>query len=310
MDPTVVKELMRETRRLQRRLWLERSLFILLLVPMSTLWLYPRFADGPTAIQVDGRTVAVVASREAAERTLTVVKEARAGKDAASATFARPVVLRRAGRAAGGPVSEEAAAARVGEVVSVTAPRAVILVDGRPVVALPSEREAGAALALVKAHYSEQADRLVEEPSFKEQVTIRRQLAPGELWKASAEEAATFLREGPVTEGARHTIAPGDTPSGIATQYHLTVDALTRLNPGLNPGALRLGDTLNVNASAQPPLTVVVRARVRRLPKSLRTAELRHGPAEVTYENGTPVAATAVTKTPTLEKPKGGVVRF
>jgi LysM repeat protein len=310
MDQTVVKELMRETRRLQRRLWWERSLFILLLVPMGTLWLYPRVADGPTAIQVDGRTVVVVASRAAAERTLAAVKEARAGKDAANVTFARPVVLRRVGRAALAPVPEAAAAARVGEVVSVQAPRAVILVDGRPVVALPTEREAGAALALVKAHYADQADRLVEEPSFKETVTIRRQAAPGEIWRASAEEAAAFLREGPVTEGARHTIAPGDTPSGIAGKYRLTVDELIHLNPGLRPGALRVGGTLNVSAAARPPLTVVVRARVRRLPKSLRAPDLRRGPAEVTYENGAPVAATAVTRTPTLERGSEGVFRF
>jgi len=78
----------------------------------------------------------------------------------------------------------------------------------------------------------------------------------------------------------------------------------------MRPGALRVGDTLNVDAAAQPPLTVVVRARVRRLPRSLRTPDLRRGPAEVTYENGIPVAATAVTHTPTLETGKPGVVRF
>jgi LysM repeat protein len=310
MDETIVRELVRETRRLKRRLWLERSLFILLIAPVGTLWLYPRVAGGPTAIQVDGRTVAVVADRDAAERALAAVKQSRAGADAAHATFARPVELRRVGRAAGSAVPEAVAVERLAAAVSIQAPRAVILVDGKPVVALPTEREAGAALAMVKAHFAEQAGRLVEEPRFKQQVTIRRQLASDAIWRPRAEVAARFLREGPATTAARHTIVAGDTPSGIAGKYDLTLEELTRLNPGMRPGALRVGDTLNIRSPAQAPLTVVVRARVRRLPRSLRTPDLRRGPAEVTYENGLPVAATAVTRTPALNLPRGGVVRF
>lgn len=310
MDETIKRDLVRENHALKRRLWMERSLFVLLLAPVGTLWLYPRVADGPTAIQVDGRTVAVTESRQAAERALAMAKQSRAGEDAPDAVFARPVTLRRARGGTASAVSEQAAAEQLAAAVSVEAPRAVILVDGRPVAALPTEREASAALTMVKAHFAGQVERLVEEPRFKQQVTIHRQPVPSEIWRPHARAAAAFLREGPPTAASRHRIEPGDTPSGIAARYQITLDELSRLNPAMRPGALRVGNTLNVRSPAEAPVTVVVRARVRRLPRSLRTPDLRRGPAEVTYENGLPVAATAITKTPTLESLRREVVRF
>lgn len=304
MDEGIVKELARETQRLRRRLWLERSVFILLLVPMGTMWLLPRLAGEATAIQVDGRPVAVVESPAAAERVLETVKRHRAGDAAAEAVFGRPVTLTRAGRDAGVPVGEETAIRRLAAEVSVLAPRAVILVDGTPRVALPTEREAAAALALVKAHFAGQVDRLVEEPRFKQAVTIARREVPTELWKPNAEAAATFLREGPEGSPATHLIVPGDTASAIAEKYRLTLEELQRLNPGMRVSRLRVGETLSVRSPREAPVTVIVRARVQRLPRGLRVPGLRHGPAEVTYENGIPVAATAVTKTPRLDVPE------
>jgi hypothetical protein len=51
------------------------------------------------------------------------------------------------------------------------------------------------------------------------------------------------------------------------------------------------------------PLTVIVRARVKRVPRGLPAPVPRRGPAEVTYENGVPVAATRVTGVPAFAAP-------
>jgi hypothetical protein len=306
MSLVEVSVLERQVRRLRRRLWLERSLFILLLVPAGTLWLLPRLSAGPSAICVEGQPVAVVASRAAAERVLAAVKREKAGAAAASATFAREVTLSRAGRGAGERVPEAEATRRLAASVPIEAARAVILVDGKPMAALPTEREASAALDTVKAHYAAQAPNLVEEPRFKQQVTLVQQSAPAELWCADAHAAAALLREGRGGPPEEHRITAGDTAGGIATRYHLSLAELGRLNPGLRPTRLRVGDAVRVRSPRAAPLTVIVRARVKQVPRNLPPPAPRRGPAEVTYENGVPVAATRVTGHPTFVAPDFG----
>jgi hypothetical protein len=292
-----------QVRRLKRRLWLERTLFILLLAPAGTLWLLPRLSAGPSAICVEGHPIAVLANRAAADRVLTAVKQEKAGAAAGSATFAREVTLTRAGRDAGAPVPEPEAARRLAAAVPIEAARAVILVDGKPMAALPTEREASAALDTVKAYYAAQAPNLVEEPRFKQQVTIVQRPAPSDLWCADVHAAAALLREGRGGPPEEHRIATGDTVGGIAERYRLTLAELTRLNPGLRPTRLRVGDTVRVRSPRAAPLTVIVRARVKRVPRHLPPPAPRRGPAEVTYENGVPVAATSVTGHPAFAAP-------
>lgn len=48
---------------------------------------------------------------------------------------------------------------------------------------------------------------------------------------------------------SQYTIRAGDTLSQIAEQHRITLDALMLANPQANPGALRVGDTLNIPAS-------------------------------------------------------------
>ncbi len=55
----------------------------------------------------------------------------------------------------------------------------------------------------------------------------------------------------PTTTPILYTIAKGDTLSGIAARYHITVDALLAANPGINAGALVVGKTLVIPTGAQ-----------------------------------------------------------
>jgi hypothetical protein len=289
-----------QVRRLQRRLWLERTLFALVLLPLCTLWLFPRLSTGRAAICVDGQPIAIVADRATAERALKAAKEERAG-NVAEAKFARPVTVTRAGRGDGPAISESEAARRVLAAVPVLAPRATILVDGRPVAALPLAYDANAALDMVKAHYAAATPDLVAEPTFKEQVTVASRVVPADLWLPDAKAAAARLIEARGEPAESHAVSPGDTAEAIAARYQISLDALQRYNPGLRLTRLRVGDLVSVQAPPAPPITVVVRARVARVPRELRTAKLRRGPAEVTYENGVAVSATRAPGTADME---------
>jgi LysM repeat protein len=48
---------------------------------------------------------------------------------------------------------------------------------------------------------------------------------------------------------SRYTIQPGDTLSQIAERYRIILDALLAANPGVDPNALRVGESLNIPAS-------------------------------------------------------------
>lgn len=61
------------------------------------------------------------------------------------------------------------------------------------------------------------------------------------------------------------TIRAGDTLDRIARQRHATVDLLIRLNPGVDPRRLRVGDHLSVLDATAIPLRIEVVLSTRRL---------------------------------------------
>jgi LysM repeat protein len=71
--------------------------------------------------------------------------------------------------------------------------------------------------------------------------------------KKGEKEAAAAGKKGdkeaaaaPAGKGTYHTVVSGDTPGRIAKQYGTTVDALTKLNPGLSPTKMKLGQKIRV----------------------------------------------------------------
>jgi LysM repeat protein len=47
--------------------------------------------------------------------------------------------------------------------------------------------------------------------------------------------------------GQYYTVASGDTLGSIAAKYSTTVEELMRLNPGVDPAALRVGQKIRVS---------------------------------------------------------------
>lgn len=70
------------------------------------------------------------------------------------------------------------------------------------------------------------------------------QAMPAERAVAGAVQSADGTRPGSAYH--RHTVQRGESPYSIARKYGVSLDALMRANPGLNPQKLRVGQVINV----------------------------------------------------------------
>jgi LysM repeat protein len=312
-------------RRLRRRLWIERLLFLLVLLAITGVWAYPLLNPGVWAVYVDGQPVVALRDRDRARAVLEQVKRAGAGSTA-DVSFVRPVIVARANPAYVEMADFQTAVQRVGAAVQLRAPRGVIYVNGMAVVALPDEAQAKSVLERVKSRYAANLDGLTAAPTFKENVEVRPESADQDAW-ADADTALGLLT-GEGDEPKRHTVVSGDSAWTIAHNYGLTVDALKKLNPSVNLARLHTGDTLSVAKPAEPPLTVVTQGqqtqeaalpfRVQTRPSPKMYAGKREviqggkpGRQRVTYrlrsENGQPVAKQVLNHT-TLAAPRDQIV--
>ena len=79
--------------------------------------------------------------------------------------------------------------------------------------------------------------------------TAARPTAPTTTTRATTTGRIVLTDTAPTTtaEGRYHTIESGDTLGSIALQYDTTVEELVRLNPDVDPSALRVGDRIRVD---------------------------------------------------------------
>jgi len=184
-----------------------------------------------------------------------------------------------------------------------------IVVNGRTLTALPSRREAEDALNAVKARYSAHLPHLMEEPSFKEPVAVRKQAVPTKLIAPNADAAADALTGGSGALGL-HRVAAGENAWLIAKRLGITHEELAKLNPGRDLEHLNVGDLLRTRPDAVVLTVVTKELRTRRTytppeerriasPKMYRGKQIlvqpgRWGLKEIEYvrvcENGLPVS--------------------
>jgi len=253
-----------QLQQLRRRLQGERSLFLSLLVLLAVLFYFTALAHRVYAILVDGVEWVYVGDEPTARAVVDQVLRQKAAAirspqtdgEATEAIFVQEVtwrpVLRRGQGLATAPEAQELLA----RAVDVKVLAAVILGDGKPLVALPKRLDASEALEILKARYAERVKVLVEEPRFKEKVTIEERYVRQEQWVPSVEEAVRILSQGPV-EARSYRVRAGDVAGRIAREHGLTLRQLQDLNPGRDLDHLRIGETLRLTSS-QPLLTVVV----------------------------------------------------
>jgi len=90
----------------------------------------------------------------------------------------------------------------------------------------------------------------------------------------------SLLRPAPAYSQSTYTVQPGDTLWLIARRYGTTVAELQRLNPGINPSRLQVGQRLTIPAAGQAsaPASGVTRAEDVELLARLIAAEAQGEP--------------------------------
>jgi LysM repeat protein len=262
-------------RRLSRRLWMERILFVFVLTGGAGAWAYPALFPSVWAAYVDGKPVVAMRERAAIQTAVEQVKREEAEATPA-ATFTQRVRIDRADPRRVTLADARTAVERLKSALQVCGPRGVIYVDDLSVAALPDAAQANAVLEQVKASFAARLDELDGPPSFKEKVEVRQEPAEQEAW--ADEETALALLRGENGDGNAHTVAAGESAWTIARKYQKSLEELKKLNPGVNLDLIHDGQTLTVGAAEPPLVTVVTEGRLTRTRATPYRTLIRHTP--------------------------------
>lgn len=247
-------------RHLRKRLLIERCIFGGIALLFVGCWLFGRFCDAKSLILVDGKPVVCVPTAHEANDILARIKS-RAGGDPSQISFRQDVRVARAPSTVQ-PTSRSEAYRTVLRYVSPVVAKWAIIVDGKPVVALPNKKIAGDVLEAAKMKYAAMVNNLAEEPQFKESVTVDIAAVDPSAYRKTAAEALKYLfsESAPISRDAIYTVQKGDIAGTIAEKCGIKVADLEAMNPRMNVARLQIGDRLRVKmTSTKPKLTVVVR---------------------------------------------------
>jgi len=214
------------------------QVIILVVATVMLMTLIP-IASGGTerrAVEVDGRTVAVVDDARAVERALAVLDLAP------GAQYFRRVRLRRAAAGEGPAVDESVLLDVLARSLGATARGTVLIVNGRPEMVVADRESAALLLERLKALYA-------VRPGSRVDIADRVALRDAPVRPADIVPLDRALRL--VLQGGRETrsyrVRAGDTLWTIAGRTGMRVPNLQELNPGLSPRNLAIGEVLKLS---------------------------------------------------------------
>lgn len=122
----------------------------------------------------------------------------------------------------------------------------VLLVDGKDIGALKTEKEAEELLDIAKAPYIESDNEKsnIEEITFVEDVKVVKKEIPLSEIK-TVDEVVSLIVKG-TNETKTHIVEEGESYWTIASKYNMTVEELAKANPGKDPEKIFLGDEVNL----------------------------------------------------------------
>lgn len=273
---------------LRRRLLLERLFFIgVTAVLLVVIW---RIAGPvrPAVIKVEGKDVAIVASKRVAEQVIAAVKKDQAGPVAKFADFREKVTIvtissRSAGRIARDDEAKAALAKRVNAVVRGYG----VYVNNRLAVALPTKQQAERVGPGAQIKFAVRGNRHLDT-QFRESVTVKPVTVKPDQVVLKTDDAVEALTK-PTGKPRTYKVKAGDTAWQIARSHGLGLDDLQRENPGRNLDRIRIGDELSLGP-AKPTLTVIavdIKRTEKRIPHRvivIPTTDIAGGQRKVTQE--------------------------
>ncbi len=248
-------------RKLRRGILIHRIFIATVALALICVWAYGHFRDTRSLIIVDGKPVVCVGSEQVAKDVLDRVKNS-AGGNSSEVEFKQDVCVARAPKGTS-PVSRHMALRVIERSVTLVVPRWAIIVNGKPVVALPDRKTAGEVLELAKLKFGKMVPNLAEEPQFKEKVAVDVAAVDPAIYRGAAESAVDFLfRPAPALDkDAVYSVSKGDMGGSIAHRFGMKLAALKAMNPGVNLGRLQIDDKIRIKAAepGKPRITVIVR---------------------------------------------------
>ncbi len=236
--------------------WGERILYWLAILALATMVIMYRRATLPVALFVNGEPVAWVSNIALARQALAMAREELRKRYGEKAEFAEAVDMGQLPlRPNASLVSPSEAAQQLLRRVTPAQQAWLIVVNGQPMLALPTKEEAEQALELTKAHFTPPNVTLVKPPTFKEKVVVRQGKIAMERLLTDAESAAQKFISG-WEPPQYHRVQQGEFAIRIARRYNLTLDELQKLNPHKDLNRLKVGDQLLVRRG-RPLVTVV-----------------------------------------------------
>lgn len=276
-------------RNLRQRLRFERIAVAVIAFLLITVWAYGHFKTTKSFILVDGKAVACVPSEAEAKAVLQTIKT-HTGCDPSEVAFVQDVSVARAPLDAQ-PISRHKAIRVLEGIVSPVAPRYAIIVNGKPVVAVPNDKVAGKVLEMAKAKFGGMVQNLAEEPQFKENVTVDVAAVDLSIYCKTADDALKLLFSEPHPEmkDESYSVEQGDVAGAIASKHGISLEVMKSLNPDVNLDRLQIGDKLRVKSvtPGKPKLTVVVRdqsERTEAIPAPVQQVSSARLPAGKTME--------------------------
>ncbi len=240
--------------------WGERIVYWIIILGLLALVSLYRGGRGGAVVKVNGQPIVWVASASAGQRAIEKAKQMLSQREGVGVTFFETVSVEPRERPPDIiPVSEEEAYQTILQRVTPAVRAAVIQINGKNTVALPTVADAEQTLLWVQKKVLP-VNELLEKPTFKEKVEIRRARVPLDRVARDPEKAADRLLRGE-GESQYHEVKKGEVAVRIAARYRLSLSQLQALNPGRNLHRLQIGDRLIVRKS-KPFLTVVSKHRV------------------------------------------------
>ncbi len=267
--------------------WLRAVLFLLIV----GAFLLHRI--GPSArgrrvceVSVDGRPVTVVKTQQQAEQLLDRLK--RAHGPAGKVEFAQKVSFRMVSASRHPVKGKKEAMAALSRHLKPLIEGAAILVDGEPIVALPTKAEAAKTLSLIQREFAPEGRGFTIV--FKEKVEVKTERVPADRFAESAEEAMKKLK-GNMAPAAAHKVKAGETAWQLARDAGVSLTAIASANPGVDISRLRVGDEIKIPGKGGG-ITVIATKDIQEPVGEGEDRRLRV--VRLTYENGVLVSRETI----------------
>jgi LysM repeat protein len=261
-------------------------------------YLYRQNMQQPMAILVNGKPVATASSLAEAANIIRLVHSEQVGPEYIAKNNPRFTESIGFAKAADQIIidSTDAAAAKLSAATHTVVDADAILVDNKPVVALPDSAIAQEAVDQLRDHYAAMPPDgpPLEKPRFVQTVNIEKKVVPAKLAKRNADDAAAVLWTPPPP--LTYTVKFHETGWSIARKFKLKFGDFLRANAGHDVNRLTPGDSVVVSKTF-PPVDVIVTKQEQKK-ESFGGTGLRELTVKETYIDGvlsgTPVATNMI----------------